>query len=45
MAEQQDLVVHAKKAALWELERGGDTSEDKAVSEVLSLINSDGGNM
>lgn len=36
VAEQQDLVVHAKEAALWELERGGDKSED--VSEVSLLV-------
>lgn len=29
VAEQQDLVIHAKEATLWKLDRGGDTYEVK----------------
>lgn len=35
VAEKQDLVVHAKEAALWELERGEDTGEDTIKEKIL----------
>lgn len=44
VAEQKDFVVHAKETALWELHRGGDTSEEMSEEtinnlETLNLIN------
>lgn len=34
VAEKKDFVVHAKETALWELHKGGDTSEEMSEETI-----------